>query len=209
MNMTKRIVLIAEFDQGDIKPATMELVTAAFELKNNSPAEISICIAGVSIQFAADFLAECTRCPVKGLEIEESMGYFEEQLAAAVTSEIELDPGDYICIAHTVRGVSLAATLAAKLNAACITGVENIVRTDDGPGFAPNVLGRLGEPFVTTRSQIDDEDTEEAQGMGLGIFIAKTLLERSNAVIILKNREPPESGACVNVVWKRAQFDTV
>jgi two-component system sensor histidine kinase RegB len=89
---------------------------------------------------------------------------------------------------------------------------QNTVRlviTDDGPGFAPNVLGRLGEPFVTTRSQIDDEDTEEAQGMGLGIFIAKTLLERSNAVILLKNREAPESGACVNVVWKRAQFDAV
>jgi two-component system, sensor histidine kinase RegB len=79
--------------------------------------------------------------------------------------------------------------------------------TDDGPGFAPNVLGRLGEPFVTTRAQVDDEDSEEAQGMGLGIFIAKTLLERSNAVIMLRNRELPETGACVEVVWRRSEFD--
>ncbi len=78
---------------------------------------------------------------------------------------------------------------------------------DDGPGFAPGVLGRLGEPFVTTRAQVDAEDKEEAQGMGLGIFIAKTLLERSSAVITLQNREPPESGARVQVLWKRAEFE--
>jgi two-component system sensor histidine kinase RegB len=79
--------------------------------------------------------------------------------------------------------------------------------TDDGSGFAPGVLGRLGEPFVTTRAQVDAEDKEEAQGMGLGIFIAKTLLERSNAVIRLQNRQPPESGARVEVLWKRSEFN--
>jgi two-component system, sensor histidine kinase RegB len=77
---------------------------------------------------------------------------------------------------------------------------------DDGPGFAPNVFGRLGEPFVTTRAQVDSEDKEEAQGMGLGIFIAKTLLERTGAAIRLQNREPPESGARVEVVWRRAEL---
>lgn len=86
--------------------------------------------------------------------------------------------------------------------------VVRLTIADDGPGFAPNVLGRLGEPFVTTRAQVEDEDAEEAQGMGLGIFIAKTLLERSNAVIMLKNRETPESGASVEVLWKKAEFDT-
>jgi two-component system sensor histidine kinase RegB len=43
--------------------------------------------------------------------------------------------------------------------------------------------------------------------MGLGIFIAKTLLERSSAVITLQNREPLESGARVQVLWKRAEFE--
>jgi two-component system sensor histidine kinase RegB len=80
---------------------------------------------------------------------------------------------------------------------------------DDGPGFAPNVLGRLGEPFVTTRAKVDtrDSEEEEAQGMGLGIFIAKTLLERSGAIIRLQNRMAPESGAIVEVLWKREEFD--
>ena len=78
---------------------------------------------------------------------------------------------------------------------------------DDGPGFAPNVLWRLGDPFVTTRPQVESRSTEEAQGMGLGIFIAKTLLERSSAVVTLRNRTAPESGACVQITWKRAEFE--
>jgi len=85
--------------------------------------------------------------------------------------------------------------------------IIDLVIMDDGPGFAPNVMGRLGEPFVTTRAQVDDDDAEEAQGMGLGFFIAKTLLERSNAVLNLQNRAPPESGARVEIVWRRAEFD--
>jgi two-component system sensor histidine kinase RegB len=79
--------------------------------------------------------------------------------------------------------------------------------TDDGPGFASNVLGRLGEPFVTTRAQVAASDSEEAPGMGLGIFIAKTLLERSGAIIKLQNRAGPASGARVEVTWERAQLD--
>jgi two-component system sensor histidine kinase RegB len=77
--------------------------------------------------------------------------------------------------------------------------------TDDGPGFASNILGRLGDPFVTTRPQGDADDSEEAQGMGLGIFIAKTLLERSGAAVKLENRAPPHTGARVTVTWKRPE----
>jgi len=80
---------------------------------------------------------------------------------------------------------------------------------DDGPGFASNVLGRLGDPFVTTRAQVDAGDNEEAEGMGLGIFIAKTLLERSSATVTMQNRAAPGSGACVEVSWKRADFEAV
>ena len=47
----------------------------------------------------------------------------------------------------------------------------------------------------------------EAGGLGLGFFIAKTLLERSGARLTLGNREPPDRGAVVNVAWPRALMD--
>ena len=55
---------------------------------------------------------------------------------------------------------------------------------DDGPGFAPAVLARLGEPYVTSRPGAEDSRTGHV-GMGLGVFIAKTLLERSGGTLSL------------------------
>jgi two-component system sensor histidine kinase RegB len=82
-----------------------------------------------------------------------------------------------------------------------------IVIADDGEGFPPHVLEQLGEPFVTTRPAhaFRHEAPDEHIGMGLGFFIAKTLLERSGAALDLSNR--PEGGAVVTVKWSRAKFE--
>jgi two-component system sensor histidine kinase RegB len=75
---------------------------------------------------------------------------------------------------------------------------------DDGPGFSPHIRGQLGEPYVTTRARLPNGDSEVVGGgMGLGFFIAKTLLERSSATLTLKNRDFPESGAVVQVTFRR------
>ena len=79
--------------------------------------------------------------------------------------------------------------------------------TDDGPGFAAGILERIGEPYVTTREPHDVASDPEAGGLGLGFFIAKTLLERSGARLTLGNREPPARGAVVRVAWPRALMD--
>jgi two-component system sensor histidine kinase RegB len=78
--------------------------------------------------------------------------------------------------------------------------VEIIVR-DDGPGFTLSVLGRLGEPYVSERGE------ERAGGMGLGFFIAKTLLERSGAKVDFRNRPPPRAGAVVRAIWPREAIE--
>ena len=69
---------------------------------------------------------------------------------------------------------------------------------DDGEGYAPDVLQRIGEPYVTTRQRDD-----QAGGLGLGLFIAKTLLERSGARLRFENRGPDQPGARVEIVWPR------
>ena len=84
-----------------------------------------------------------------------------------------------------------------------------ITVSDDGPGFRQDVFDRLGDPFVTTRRGYGAEAGEQGghEGMGLGFFIAKTLLERSGAAVSLANRMPPGHGAVVQVVWPRAAVD--
>jgi two-component system sensor histidine kinase RegB len=77
---------------------------------------------------------------------------------------------------------------------------------DDGPGFAPEVIDRIGEPYVTTRGQRGAVEHPEAGGLGLGFFIAKTFLERSGARLRLANRTAPEHGAIVRITWPRAVY---
>jgi two-component system sensor histidine kinase RegB len=86
---------------------------------------------------------------------------------------------------------------------------------DDGPGFQPDILARLGEPYNTTRARGGDEADDEGQtGMGLGYFIARTLLLRSGGRIEARNLAPDEmvgdstpGGAHVAIHWPRARFD--
>ncbi|WP_261405570.1 ActS/PrrB/RegB family redox-sensitive histidine kinase [Chenggangzhangella methanolivorans] len=77
---------------------------------------------------------------------------------------------------------------------------------DDGPGFASDVMARLGEPYMSRR-EADRPATMEGGGLGLGFFIAKTLLERSGARLSLGNRAAPATGARVTVVWPIERFD--
>jgi two-component system sensor histidine kinase RegB len=81
--------------------------------------------------------------------------------------------------------------------------------TDDGPGFAPEILDRIGEPYVTSkrRRRMNVDVNGEGGGLGLGFFIAKTLLERSGATLDFENRRSPEGGAVVRVRWGRTDFE--
>jgi len=86
----------------------------------------------------------------------------------------------------------------------------SITISDDGPGFAPEVLDRIGAPYVTHRrpEPRGPEDEEDGSfGLGLGFFIAKTLLERSGAKLTLANEAPPLHGATITVAWKRVDFE--
>lgn len=97
------------------------------------------------------------------------------------------------------------------------TSVRVIV-ADDGNGYPIDLLDRIGDPFISKRSRFNQraQDFSEYQGMGLGLFIAKTLLERSGAELTFANAGPFEQseisgakikGAIVNVRWKRSELE--
>ena len=74
---------------------------------------------------------------------------------------------------------------------------------DDGPGFSPEVLAKLGEPYVTSRPGAEGSRTGHI-GMGLGFFIAKTLLERTGAVVTFGNGR--RGGAIVTAKWPQSRM---
>jgi len=78
---------------------------------------------------------------------------------------------------------------------------------DDGPGFSPQVLARLGEPYVTSRHGTAEGSRSGHVGMGLGFFIAKTLLERTGAKVAFRNGQ--RLGAIVTARWPRARIEAL
>jgi two-component system sensor histidine kinase RegB len=75
---------------------------------------------------------------------------------------------------------------------------------DDGPGFAPEIFAKLGEPYVTSRPTGENSPSEHL-GMGLGFFIAKTLLERTGAAVEFRNAR--EGGAVITARWQREAIE--
>jgi two-component system, sensor histidine kinase RegB len=77
---------------------------------------------------------------------------------------------------------------------------------DDGPGFPQSVLARIGEPYISARQLGASYNAQiGAQHMGLGIFIAQTLLERTGAHLTFDNLS--DGGAHVVIEWRRQQLD--
>ena len=99
-------------------------------------------------------------------------------------------------IQNAVQFAGREVSITIHWDAATVT----IEIDDDGPGFPLHLLSRLGEPYLSTRA-------DETHHMGLGIFIAQSLLERSGARLAFDNLE--DGGAHVAISWNRANLEAV
>jgi two-component system sensor histidine kinase RegB len=82
--------------------------------------------------------------------------------------------------------------------------IVEIVIADDGPGFPIELLNQLGEPYLVRNSKRGGH-IKERSGLGLGVFIGKTLLERSGAKVSFWNSR--SGGARVSLSWSRSRFE--
>jgi two-component system sensor histidine kinase RegB len=102
------------------------------------------------------------------------------------------------------------ADTRVDIAAAWTRGGVDVTIEDDGPGIPRDVLEHIGEPFVTTRPASGGAEGGDGHiGMGLGFFIAKTLLERSGARLDIENRAAPERGARVRIHWPAGRLGAV
>jgi two-component system, sensor histidine kinase RegB len=116
------------------------------------------------------------------------------------------NPGLVYGLGNLVENAIDFARSEVRLLAAWDETSVQVTIEDDGPGFAPEVFVRLGEPYVTTKTDRRAKN-EEGSGLGLGLFIAKTMLERSGASVATRNLEAPETGARITIRWLRASFE--
>jgi two-component system, sensor histidine kinase RegB len=98
------------------------------------------------------------------------------------------------------------ARTTVEVNAWWNNETVEIIISDDGPGIAPDILKRIGEPYLSRRRGSDEVQSEHG-GLGLGVFIARTLLERTGAKVSFSNRTFPDHGAVVQIAWPRNRFE--
>jgi two-component system sensor histidine kinase RegB len=116
------------------------------------------------------------------------------------------NPGLLYGLGNLIENATDFAETCVDIRAEWDSDTVTIKILDDGPGIAPPIRDRIGEPYFTTRPSRDASDNgqeNEAHGMGLGVFIAKTLLERSGARLDFSDRDDPHHGAEVTIIWRR------
>jgi len=119
---------------------------------------------------------------------------------------IPRNPGVIHALVNLVENAIDFAKQAVTIDASYDQDKLRLRIADDGPGFHPNVISHLGEPYVTSRPP--GYVSNEEAGMGLGFFIAKIFLERSGATISAENRMPPATGATIQIVWPRVRIES-
>ena len=115
------------------------------------------------------------------------------------------DAGVLFGLGNLIENAVSFAEKGVVIRAAWSKSMVSVVIGDDGPGFSSNVLARIGEPYLSQRERA--RRNEASGGLGLGLFIARSLLERSRATLRFENAAPPATGAVVTVQWTRPAYE--
>jgi two-component system, sensor histidine kinase RegB len=128
------------------------------------------------------------------------------RIAVAIVAEPvgSRNPAILYGVGNIVENAVDFARTTVEVNAWWNKDTIELVISDDGPGIPPDILNRIGEPYLSRRRSKD-----EGGGLGLGVFIARTLLERTGAKVSFTNRTFPDHGAVVQITWPRDRFEAI
>jgi two-component system sensor histidine kinase RegB len=186
---------------------------------------------GEDVRLLREQAARCRDILAKLTELSASNQPFDRTPLTSLVEEVVAPHRNFGIAIDVVTPADHSNEPAAGRNPAILYGLGNIVEnavdfardrveidtqwngediavtiTDDGPGFAPDILSRIGEPYVSSRHKAKTGDNDET-GLGLGLFIAKTLLERTGGILTYANRSGSARGAIIAVRWRREDFE--
>ncbi len=122
---------------------------------------------------------------------------------------IERSVGMLYGLGNLIENAADFARATVRVEAAWDRDAISVTISDDGPGFAPELIDRLGEPYLTSRPRDPQgPDASNPGGLGLGVFIAKTLLERTGGRLAFENIAA-NGHARVRIVWPRSTVEAL
>ena len=139
--MKQTIVVIVEHFSGQIKPVSHELVTCARRLQQNTAAAVKAVILDADPAKLAREMADTWGLEVIAVRISQLTSYNGEIYKSVLADLLRELKAAYVCAAHSSQGMDFAPALAVELNAACITGVEDILEVENRTCFARSIFG--------------------------------------------------------------------
>ena len=139
--MKQTIAVIVEHFGGQIKPVSHELVTCAGRLQQNTAAAVKAVILDADPAKLAREMADTWGLEVIAVRISQLTSYNGEIYKSVLADLLRELKAAYVCTAHSSQGMDFAPALAVELNAACITGVEDILEVENRTCFARSIFG--------------------------------------------------------------------
>ena len=136
------IVVVAEHTTGQIRPVTYEVISFAKKLqRRTSSSPIKVLLLAEEVEIPARELADKSGLDVTAMHIPKMAGYSGELYLQVLTEFLTDMRPAFVCIGHTSQGQDYAPALAAELNAACITGVGELIDHAGEISFARPIYG--------------------------------------------------------------------
>jgi two-component system sensor histidine kinase RegB len=203
------IAVVAKEMEREIEPddplrEDVELLAAESDRCRSILARLSVDPAGdvsdayTLVPLPALIEAATQSCVREGIGIAFESGPVGEGAPAMAPIQVR-SPEIMQGIGNIVQNAVSFARREVRIATRWTTEWSEVEVTDDGPGFSEALLDELGTPFISTRQG-------EEGHMGLGVFIAKTLLERTGANVTFGNRRSATGGAVVSVRWPNPVF---
>ena len=141
----------------------------------------------------ADYISEIIKSFRETSKKEFILNFDQYSNALKITKSIEIVYG----LRNFIGNANKFSKSKVFINVRSDNDFTEVVIEDDGEGYPNDVLRNIGEPYIKSyKSSIKSKS-----GLGLGIFIGKTLLEKNYASILCRNSET-RGGAEVNIKWK-------
>lgn len=128
-------------------------------------------------------------------EIRFTTTISDETKQTRIPQKPELSHGLGVYIQNAIQLAKSTVNVTVEINKGLKLTIE-----DDGPGFPEKILPKLGEPYTSTRM-------DSGKNMGLGVFIAQTLLEDTGANIFYNNKN--SGGAQIIILWSQIAFQSL
>ncbi|MDB0046738.1 ActS/PrrB/RegB family redox-sensitive histidine kinase [Candidatus Pelagibacter sp.] len=145
----------------------------------------------------ADYISEIVKSFQQTSKKEFIVNYDQNSNPLNITKSIEIVYG----LRNFIGNANKFSANKIFINIKSDSDLTEVMIEDDGEGYPKDVLSKIGEPYIkSVKSSIKSKS-----GLGLGIFIGKTLLEKNYANILCRNSQT-RSGAEVSIKWKNEEL---